>query len=292
MAGLANDNNPFQSQVRLGLQYIQLVPGPPGPDGTSAAAVLLTANFTQPAVSSNVAVQVTTTATLAQGLNVFVAGGGFYAVASVADSTHATLTNLGSAGNLGPGGTVLLGGIVEGSGPGVAPLVVQSNGGAITQRTTLDIEGLTYSDTGSAMKFVAMVVQSNGGSITQRPILDLHGLVFTDTGTSMRFDSFADLGTPVVNPVVTLTTTQTWILFDGTGQTFTLPATPVNGRVVNFTLRSGPQEVPANQVTLNANGNTIVPFTDVLASPAATTKITQTASRYAIAFDGSVWRWV
>lgn len=36
MAGLANNNNPFQSQVRIGPNYIQLVPGPPGPPGTIA----------------------------------------------------------------------------------------------------------------------------------------------------------------------------------------------------------------------------------------------------------------
>ncbi len=36
MAGLANNNNPFQSQVRVGPGYIQLVPGPPGPPGTIA----------------------------------------------------------------------------------------------------------------------------------------------------------------------------------------------------------------------------------------------------------------
>ena len=34
MAGLANNNNPFQSQVRIGPNYIQLVPGPPGPAGS------------------------------------------------------------------------------------------------------------------------------------------------------------------------------------------------------------------------------------------------------------------
>lgn len=31
MAGFNNSNNPFQAQVRLGPQYVQLVPGPPGP---------------------------------------------------------------------------------------------------------------------------------------------------------------------------------------------------------------------------------------------------------------------
>jgi hypothetical protein len=68
MAGLNNDNNPFQSQVRLGPQYVQLVPGPPGP-------------------------------------------------------------------------------------PGSGSLTIESNDGIITQRPILDLVGLTYTDTGTAMRF-------------------------------------------------------------------------------------------------------------------------------------------
>jgi hypothetical protein len=39
MAGLNNNSNPFQNQVRIGPQYIQLVPGPPGPAGNGALTV-------------------------------------------------------------------------------------------------------------------------------------------------------------------------------------------------------------------------------------------------------------
>ncbi len=38
MAGFNNSSNPFQSQVRLGPQYVQLVPGLPGPQGTPGTA--------------------------------------------------------------------------------------------------------------------------------------------------------------------------------------------------------------------------------------------------------------
>jgi hypothetical protein len=39
MAGLNNNSNPFQNQVRIGPQYIQLVPGSPGPAGNGALTI-------------------------------------------------------------------------------------------------------------------------------------------------------------------------------------------------------------------------------------------------------------
>ena len=116
MAGLNNDNNPIQSQVRLGPQAIQLVPGPPGPPGPPGGVVTTTANFTQPAVNSTVSVNVTSTSGLAAGLNVFVQGGGYYQVQSVTSGTVVVLTNLGASGNTAPTLTVTNGGIVVGSG--------------------------------------------------------------------------------------------------------------------------------------------------------------------------------
>lgn len=44
MAGLNNNNNPFQGQVRLGPQYVQLVPGPPGPGGGAGGYVTVQIN--------------------------------------------------------------------------------------------------------------------------------------------------------------------------------------------------------------------------------------------------------
>lgn len=117
MAGVANNNNPFQIQTRISPAYIQLVPGPPGIPGPTGGVVTTTANFTQPAVGSNVTVSLSTVAGIVVGMNLFVAGGGFYSVTSVGSSS-AVLTNLGTPGiNLAPTFTVVNGATVVGSGP-------------------------------------------------------------------------------------------------------------------------------------------------------------------------------
>lgn len=107
-----------------------------------------TASFTQPAVGSNVTVPVDTTAMLTAGVTVYVAGGGWYTVASVTDSTHFVATNLGISGNAAPTSTIASASLVVPSGPtsvsgyGV-PIV--SSGGTLTltalQRWGLFIAG-------------------------------------------------------------------------------------------------------------------------------------------------------
>jgi hypothetical protein len=76
-----------------------------------------TASFAQPAVGANVTVPVDTTAMLTAGVTVYIAGGGWYTVASVTDGTHFVATNLGLLGNASPAATVTSPALVVPSGP-------------------------------------------------------------------------------------------------------------------------------------------------------------------------------
>ncbi|MGA7122213.1 MAG: hypothetical protein WBY94_19070, partial [Polyangiaceae bacterium] len=184
MAGLANNNNPFQSQVRIGPNYIQLVPGPPGPAGTSAVTVTTTSNFTQPNVGSNVTVNVTSTTPFGAGLGTFIVGGGYYVVASITNGTQMVLTNLGSTGNVSPGGTVPINSLVVPTGPPAQALEVENGGAVITQRPILNLIGLAYADNpgNSSMDFTTSALVGPGTAISTNYTLpaDQTLLVFQD----------------------------------------------------------------------------------------------------------------
>lgn len=71
-----------------------------------ATPLVVTANYTQPAVGSTVSTQCLSTSGLSGGQTVYVIGGGYYTVSSVTDSTHVVLTNTGATGNAAPGATI------------------------------------------------------------------------------------------------------------------------------------------------------------------------------------------
>jgi hypothetical protein len=91
------------------------VPGPPGPAGTTIATVTA-ASFTQSAVNSTVPVTFNTSAGMSPGLILYIGGGGYYSVQSVAGNVG-TLSNLGYAGNAGSGTVIAAGVNVGGVGP-------------------------------------------------------------------------------------------------------------------------------------------------------------------------------
>ena len=70
---------------------------------------LLTNNFTQPPVGSNVTVSITNTSWMVPGLGVMIPGGGIYSVVSIVSPTQVTLQNVGSNGAAAPGATVVAG---------------------------------------------------------------------------------------------------------------------------------------------------------------------------------------
>jgi len=101
----------------------QQIPGPQGEQGENGTNGTngtnsfsdTTANFTQPAVNANVSVTVPST-WMTVGQEVFVETGGDYQVISKADSTHATLKNLGYPNNAAPAAIIASGAHVSPSG--------------------------------------------------------------------------------------------------------------------------------------------------------------------------------
>jgi Collagen triple helix repeat (20 copies) len=102
-----------------GVQGAQGATGPqgaPGPAGTTIATTTA-ANFTQPAVNANVSVTLSSGAGIAAGLVLYIQGGGYYSVQSIAGNV-ATVQNLGYAAiNTSPGTVINSGANVGGAGP-------------------------------------------------------------------------------------------------------------------------------------------------------------------------------
>ena len=72
-------------------------------------AITSPVGFVQPAVDGAVSVTVGSTSQMTAGQEIFIAGGGYYTVASIINATTLSLTNLGGAGNAAPGNPVALG---------------------------------------------------------------------------------------------------------------------------------------------------------------------------------------
>lgn len=91
-------------------EVTQGVPGPQGEAGSDGAAgtngqpayTTLTAGFTMPAVGSDVAIAVVSSAWITIGQVLYIQTAGYFSVQSKADSTHATVRNLGYSGNAAP----------------------------------------------------------------------------------------------------------------------------------------------------------------------------------------------
>src|SRR5438445_228202 len=95
--------------------------GPTGPTGDPGAPgqgafTATTADFSQPAVGSDVSVSVASTAWMAVGETLFVQSGGYYTVSAITDGTTVVLNNTGDTGNTAPAATILSGSAVSAGG--------------------------------------------------------------------------------------------------------------------------------------------------------------------------------
>src|SRR5437867_2216185 len=95
--------------------------GPTGPAGDPGAPgqgafTATTADFSQPAVGSDVSVSVASTAWMAVGETLFVQSGGYYTVSAITDATTVVLNNTGDTGNTAPAATILNGSAVSAGG--------------------------------------------------------------------------------------------------------------------------------------------------------------------------------
>jgi len=129
--------------------------GPPGPAGTTVATTTA-ANYTQPAVNSTVGITLAGVGGVSPGLVLYINGGGYYTVVSVAGSV-ATCQNLGYPINVAPGTVVNSGANVGASGP-IGPTGVAGPAGSVgptgpagTNAVTLTSAGFTVPPVGSTV---------------------------------------------------------------------------------------------------------------------------------------------
>jgi microcystin-dependent protein len=92
-------------------------PGPQGAPGTAFNTTVIAPGFTTPAVNATVPMPLSTTVGLSPGVNLSIAGAGYYTVISVDTSTQVTASNLGTSGNAAPGTVINAGAAVAAVGP-------------------------------------------------------------------------------------------------------------------------------------------------------------------------------
>jgi hypothetical protein len=165
--------------------------GPAGAGGAGLNAfTTLSASFTQPASGGTVTAVVGTTAWMVASQIVYVAVGGYYAVSSIGDLTHVTLTNLGYSGNAAPAATVPSGGAVSPAG-----LIGPSGSNPYTTTTasfTMPASGSSVTVTVGATAFMVPglnVYVQGGGYFTVASVTDATHVVLTNSGASGNVSS-------------------------------------------------------------------------------------------------------
>jgi hypothetical protein len=220
-----------------------------------------TATFVQPAALATVTVPVTSTASLAPGLAVYIAGGGYYAVSSITDGTHFVAENLGLSGNAAPTTNVTSPALVIPVGPANS-LAVENNGTLLTVRSILNFLG---------------------------------GLVAVDNSGAGRTDIYVSPGAPVtVSGSHTLQPGETWGLI-APGSVTTMPAVPVLGLKLEL-MTSGSGFSTGGRATFNGNGPTMQDPQDPNniggSRPAAATVFGLAENTtYAWRYDGTLYRY-
>lgn len=166
--------------------------GPIGPAGAGGAGLnaftTLSANFTQPAVNAAVTITVGTSAWIAPGQGIYIAGGGYYTVNSIGDLTHVTVINVGAAGNAAPGATVTGSG-TQGVTPAGTPGVAGSNPYTTTSASfTMPTSGASVTVTVGATAFMVAghyVYVQGAGYFTVASVTDAtHAVLTNNIGTS------------------------------------------------------------------------------------------------------------
>jgi hypothetical protein len=160
--------------------------GPAGAGGAGLNAfTTLSASFIQPAASATVSINVGTTAWMVPTQAIYIAGGGYYTVASITDINHAVITNLGYSANAAPGATVPSAGGVVPSG-----LNGQAGTNAFTVTTanfTMPTSGSTVTVTVGATGWMAQgqnLFIPTAGYLSVSVVTDATHVVLTNSGTT------------------------------------------------------------------------------------------------------------
>ena len=80
-----------------------------GGGGGSSAYTTTTNDFTQPSISSTVAITVGDTSWMVGGQIIYIGTGGYYTITTITDTTHVTIRNTGYNGNASPSSTIFTG---------------------------------------------------------------------------------------------------------------------------------------------------------------------------------------
>lgn len=225
--------------------------------GGTGSTTTTTANFTQPAVSSTVTVPVTSTASLAAGLVVFIAGGGYYSIASITDGTHFVATNLGLSVNASPTTVINTGALVIATGPNAGGLVIEGNDTALPVRNTLDFRG-----------FLAADDSANGRTVITNSV-----------------------GAPLaVSGATTLTTAQTYVEFTAGNYAITFPATPFVGATIELVHVAS--TLVSSNLSFAGNGHNVIDPANRLAAASASVFPQTDGATYRYRYNGSIWRCV
>jgi hypothetical protein len=162
--------------------------GPAGAGGAGLNAfTTLTANFTQPGLSATVTITVGTTAWMGNGQIIYITGGGYYSVSSIGDLTHATITNLGYAGNVTPGGIVSATGTINVSPAGISGVAGTSAYTTTTAPFTQPTAGSTVTVTVGATGWMAQgqnLFIPTAGYLSVSLVIDATHVVLTNSGTT------------------------------------------------------------------------------------------------------------
>lgn len=221
-----------------------------------------TATFVQPAALGTVTVPVTSTSSLAPGLAVYIAGGGYYAVVSITDGTHFVAENLGLSGNAAPTTNVTSPALVIPVGPANS-LAVENNGTLLTVRSLLNFFG---------------------------------GIVAVDNAGAGRTDIYLSPGGPVlIAGSHTMQPGETWALI-APNSVSTMPVVPVLGQKLEFTT-NGAGFSTGSRATFNGNGPNMQDPQDPNniggSRPAASTVFGLAENtNYAWRYDGTLYRYV
>lgn len=118
-SGSASASSTVTSGKKVVASGAQGAAGSSGGGGLSGNSLntTTTADFTQPAASSTVQIDVVTTTNFESGLQIYITGGGIYIVSSVDSSTQLTIENTGATGNAAEFDTISTGATVSASAP-------------------------------------------------------------------------------------------------------------------------------------------------------------------------------
>ena len=194
----------------------------------------------------------------------------------VAATSNITITNAGAVGIVDPGtGTKVTGNVT-----------LKSNYASAYWTWDATESVFFISNGGIAPPSSTLIVQNNGASITQRATLDLNGLAYVDDSGGGRMRFFASSGTPSTGSSFTVSTAAPWGEIVA-GGTYTFPASPIIGQEIALVAVSG--DFTINACTFVGNGSNVCDPQNTYTNAASVTGRRSNVT-YRFRHNGSLYR--